>query len=52
MKRGLGFVFAIASLCAVARDGGAQTRRMLHSDWTVQSSEKVGLEGEKLSSPA
>jgi exo-1,4-beta-D-glucosaminidase len=51
MKRSLGFAFAIAALCAAAHDGGAQTRRMLQSGWTVQSSEKVGLDGAKLSSP-
>ncbi len=33
-------------------NAGAQTRRMLHDGWSLQSSEKVGVDGRAISSPA
>ena len=32
-------------------NAGAQTRRMLHDGWSLQSSEKVGVDGRAISSP-
>jgi exo-1,4-beta-D-glucosaminidase len=39
-------------IAGVGATAGAQTRRTLHDGWSVQSSEKVGVDGHAISSPS